>query len=601
MIALATGPHNGIFVLDVDVDLEKGIDGFASLAALEMEHGKLPETSRSVTPRGMHLYFAWRDGIKNSVGKLGVGLDVRATGGSIIAPPSRRSDGQPYQWAETSAPAPIEAPQWLIDGLLAPKDKLAPQPQSQSNTRHDGNGSQAYARAALELECTAVATAQPGQRNETLNCASFNLGQLVAAGVLAEGEVRDRLYSAAVACGLIKDDGADTVHATIESGLIAGFKQPRAIPQRKPDIAASNGTGKNEVEQTKADRGLHFALYRDIERAPQKIWLVDNFLGAGELSCDFGAPGCGKSALASDRAAHIAAGRPWFGRRVTPGAVLYFAAERAALVRRRLAAWRSYYEIDDIPLAVASGTLDLRSPTEADKIIDLVRRLEDQTQQKCVLIEIDTVSRVLAGGDENSSKDVGALIGTLTRIQETIGAHISLSHHVPHDQQRMRGHGALLAACDATVHIENAGGFRTARIDKTNDGAEDEMLAFTFFSVELYRDPETGQITTAPVVQPVDGPTPKAPVKVKLTKAAQIALRALNEAIADEGEKPPPSNHVPGGKLVVSLETWRQYSYRLGVSTSDDASAKRKAFQRGSEHLIAACRVGFYDEKVWLP
>jgi hypothetical protein len=64
MIALATGPHNGIFVLDVDVDLEKGIGGFASLAALEMEHGKLPETLRSVTPRGgMHLYFAWRDGI----------------------------------------------------------------------------------------------------------------------------------------------------------------------------------------------------------------------------------------------------------------------------------------------------------------------------------------------------------------------------------------------------------------------------------------------------------------------------------------------------------------------------------------------------------
>jgi len=598
MIALATGVQTGIFVLDVDVDLEKGIDGFASLAALEMEHGKLLETLRSVTPRGgMHFYFLWRDGIKNSAGKLGAGLDVRGDGGYVILPPSRRADGQGYEWAETSAPAPIEAPQWLVDELLAPKVKVASQPQSQSNTRHDGNGSQAYARAALELECTAVATAQPGQRNETLNCAAFNLGQLVAAGVLAREEVRERLYGSAAACGLVDDDGIAAVCATIESGLAAGFKEPRAIPQRQTGTAADNDASKkNEI--ARADSGLHFTLYRDIERVPRK--LVENFLGATELSCDFGAPGCGKSVLAGDRAAHIAAGQTCFGRRVTQGAVLYVAAERAALVKRRFAAWRLFHEIDDIPLAVASGGIDLRT-TDADKIISLVRRLEDQTQHQCVLIEIETVSRVLAGGDENSSKNVGALVGNLTQIQETTGAHISLSHHAPHDQARMRGHGALLAACDTTVHIENAGVFRTARIDKTNDGAEGESLAFTLESVELSHDANTGQITTAPIVKRFDGAPPKALAKMKLPKGAQMALRALTEAIVDHGEVAPASNYIPTGKRVVSLEVWRQRAYRVGISTSDDASAKRKAFQRASEHLIANDRIGFYEEIVWLP
>jgi AAA domain len=224
-----------------------------------------------------------------------------------------------------------------------------------------------------------------------------------------------------------------------------------------------------------------------------------------------------------------------------------------------------------------------------------------KSDKKGVLIEIDTVSRVLAGGDENSSKDIGALIGTLTYIQEATNAHIGLLHHVPHDQQRMRGHGALLAACDTTVHVENAGAFRTARLDKTNDGAEGESLAFTFASVELHHDPDTGQITTAPIVQPVDGAAAKASAKVKLSKAAQIALRALTEVIIDQGETAPPSNHIPSGKVIVSLEKWRQQSYRLGISTSDEASAKRKAFQRAAEHLIAACRVGFYEEMVWLP
>src|SRR6516165_9045474 len=601
MIGLRTGPDAGVFVLDVDRDETSGIDGFVALAALEKRYGNLPETLRSTTPRGgSHYFFSWRDGIKNSAGKLGAGLDVRGDGGYVILPPSHRADGQGYDWAETSAPTPIQAPQWFVDGLLAPKEKAAPQPQSQSNTRHDGNGSKAYERAALERECAAVATAPPGQRNETLNRAAFNLGQLVAGGFLSKDEMRDRLYSSAVACRLVDDDGIAAVRATIESGLTAGLKEPRAIPQRQVRTAVGNYASTNK-EITRADGELHFTLYRDIERAPRKIWLVENFLGAGELSCYFGQPGCGKSVLAGDLAAHIAAGRTWFGRRVTQGAVLYVAAERAAPVRRRFAAWRLSHDINDIPLAILSGTIDLRSTRDAERIVDLMHRLEDKTGQKGVLIEIDTVSRVLAGGDENSSKEVGTLIGSLAHIQNATSAAIGLLHHVPHDQQRMRGHGALLAACDTTVHIENAGGSRTGRIDKTNDGAEDEMLAFTFISVELYRDPDSGQITTAPVVQPVDGAPPKTRTKEKLTKAAQIALRALQEAIIELGETLPPSNHIPSGKLVVSLETWRQYSYRAGVSTSDDGSAKRKAFQRASEHLIAACRVGFYDEKVWLP
>ena len=88
---------------------------------------------------------------------------------------------------------------------------------------------------------------------------------------------------------------------------------------------------------------------------------------------------------------------------------------------------------------------------------------------------------------------------------------------------------------------------------------------------------------------------------MKLPKGAQLALRALTEAIVDHGEVAPASNYIPTGKRVVSLEVWRQRAYRVGISTSDDASAKRKAFQRASEHLIANDRIGFYEEIVWLP
>ena len=67
------------------------------------------------------------------------------------------------------------------------------------------------------------------------------------------------------------------------------------------------------------------------------------------------------------------------------------------------------------------------------------------------LIIVDTVSRALNGGDENSPKDMGALIATLGAILAALpGVHIMLVHHVPTDgKERMRGHGSLLGAVDA--------------------------------------------------------------------------------------------------------------------------------------------------------
>src|SRR6516164_8609923 len=56
VIGLPTGAETGVFVLDVDRD--KKTDGFAALACLEKQYGNLPETLRSLTPRGGSHYFS---------------------------------------------------------------------------------------------------------------------------------------------------------------------------------------------------------------------------------------------------------------------------------------------------------------------------------------------------------------------------------------------------------------------------------------------------------------------------------------------------------------------------------------------------------------
>src|SRR5262249_52868074 len=104
-----------------------------------------------------------------------------------------------------------------------------------------------------------------------------------------------------------------------------------------------------EPEENPSDRvNLRLVMYDHIDPAPHKDWVIAGLIGAGELSCIAAAPGGGKSALATDMAAHVAAGRPWFGHHVKGGAVLYVAAERAALVGRRLAAIRNHHCFSDL-------------------------------------------------------------------------------------------------------------------------------------------------------------------------------------------------------------------------------------------------------------
>src|SRR5699024_6643936 len=59
-VAIATG--NGIVVLDVDADHERGKFGDETLEALEQQYGKLPDTWTCLTGGGgVHYYFACAD------------------------------------------------------------------------------------------------------------------------------------------------------------------------------------------------------------------------------------------------------------------------------------------------------------------------------------------------------------------------------------------------------------------------------------------------------------------------------------------------------------------------------------------------------------
>jgi hypothetical protein len=226
-IGVACGP-SGLVVLDLDLPhLEQPparpagpAAGADALAALCERHGQpypLPTHAVGTPSGGCHLYYAARDGqVRNSTGRLGPLIDVRADGGYVIGAGSR-TGGRGYVARDERPPAPL--PSWITGLLRNEPDRSV----NCKNPVPDGAQGTACAMAALREETRLVATAQPGTRNDALNRAAFSLGQLVAAGILPRLAVITALAGAAERAGL----PAGEAQRTIRSGLNAGLAHPR--------------------------------------------------------------------------------------------------------------------------------------------------------------------------------------------------------------------------------------------------------------------------------------------------------------------------------------------------------------------------------------
>jgi len=343
------------------------------------------------------------------------------------------------------------------------------------------------------------------------------------------------------------------------------------------------------------ERKPSFLLYRELEAESHKEWLVHNLLGAGDASAVYGVPGCGKSVLVEDMALHIATGREWHGRPVTRGAVLYVALERKKLVERRAIAFRERHQIPDVPFAIMGGMFDLRGPNAVDAIVAAVRQVEAETAECVVLIIIDTISRALCGGDENSPKDMGAIVAATSRLQAGTKAHILWVHHMPQDgAERLRGHGALLGAMDTTIHVEKlSDDARSATVMKANDSEEGERVTFTLESVTI------GPETTAPVVVPADPALAhSAPAKRRLSGRNKLALDCLTEAVLNHGQPPPVDLELPQGVKAVTLDEWRSELLRRNV-IDREAANPRTDFRRCLTQLADRGLISSNNNLVW--
>ncbi|MDI3462106.1 MAG: hypothetical protein OJF50_000927 [Nitrospira sp.] len=149
-VGIATGKSSCLLVLDVDPD--KG--GDESLRVLEARYKPLPQTVEVLTGKGgRHIYFQHPGHpIANSAGKIGSGLDIRADGGQVVAPPSVHPEtGRSYEWETAHHPndiPPAPVPDWLLRLLTQKGDTPASQPRQ---IFHDGSRNDSLTREAGKL------------------------------------------------------------------------------------------------------------------------------------------------------------------------------------------------------------------------------------------------------------------------------------------------------------------------------------------------------------------------------------------------------------------------------------------------------------------
>jgi len=291
--------------------------------------------------------------------------------------------------------------------------------------------------------------------------------------------------------------------------------------------------------------------------APRMI--VSGLLEAGTLACMFGDSNTGKSTLALHMALSLSHGGTWRGRRTIKGIVFWLSLEAAAGARRRVAAYCIKHEHSAGSLLFADVTtaVQLLQLHDVEQLVAGIKAAEIEAGEKCVLVVVDTLARAMAGGDENTSQDMGLLVKGCDTVRAETGATVLLIHHSGKDSTKgARGSGSLRAAVDTEIEVSGQANPRQAKVTKQRDLPSGDTFAFDLEPVEIGFDDGTGEAITACVVAHRDD-VPQAAIVPKGKAVASIlrALRAQQDAHGKAGQR---------GPLIWTLEDMRLIGRNLG-------------------------------------
>ena len=193
-IGIACGVPSGIIVIDLDPR-----NGSAeSISKLKARKQLFPDTVTVQTANGgTHFYYAYEPALKNSKSALAPGIDVKTTGGYVVAPPSVLDGGKAYRWLLSPLGDSLpRLPKWATEALK-PKPVVAKAFDSKSGPKD------------IAPLVDFVSKAGQGDRNKKLFWAACRAGE----SSLLDGAGQAAFLSAALACGLDKIEAEKTIQS----------------------------------------------------------------------------------------------------------------------------------------------------------------------------------------------------------------------------------------------------------------------------------------------------------------------------------------------------------------------------------------------------
>ncbi len=213
----------------------------------------------------------------------------------------------------------------------------------------------------------------------------------------------------------------------------------------------------------------------EIEALPPPRWLVHEAIAEDGISIIYGDPGAGKSFVALDMSIRIALGIDWFGRKTQKTGVLYIAGEGSRGVGKRLTGWRIKHGLDkiDAPFMLLPMAVQFLEADDVNKLLRTIDEAMIRAAYDIGLIVIDTVSRSIAGQDENGQETMSAFVKACDKVRSHCGGAIIGIHHSGKDKERgMRGSTVLLGACDAAIRLSKSERTVTLEFEKQKDAEE---------------------------------------------------------------------------------------------------------------------------------
>jgi len=278
-------------------------------------------------------------------------------------------------------------------------------------------------------------------------------------------------------------------HNSVRQAYKAGRRDP-ALSQSAPVAhARTDGTSALKIPQTTpttlADEQaadaprFRFLTLEQAKHMPPMRWLIEGILPEGLLSIIFGEHGSFKSFLALDFALCIATGTAWNGHLLEPAPVVYVAGEGIGGMGKRIVAWERHHPeatTQGAPMWLLGEPPQLLSNGDMSALIHDIGLLPLGGRQPALIV-IDTLSRSLAGRNENDQADMSLAVSAADRLRHEFKSHVALIHHSPHSSdQRTRGSTVLPGAADTLISVLRDTDLVTVGCSKQKDWAEFEPI-----------------------------------------------------------------------------------------------------------------------------